>query len=285
MMQTGVPGGEAKGIRGLWQRAKWTWSYRYFLWMFVYQRVKTQYAGTVLGLLWSLLTPLMMTVVFTLVSVFITPGQDIRDYPIYLLTGLLPWYFFSNGLSSAAASIVSESSLVKKVRFPVELLPIGSVLGTLPNFLGGLIVFFVLALVLGVGVTWWVLLLPVVMAIEILFAVGLGFILATANVFYRDVYAMLQVALQAWFFLTPVWYSMDVLPQSFTVLGRAVDVWRWIRIFNPMASIIAAYRDILYWGRLVDPAFLARTGLTTVMIFIVGYSLFVRHCSRFPEEL
>jgi ABC-type polysaccharide/polyol phosphate export permease len=267
------------------RRVLWAWRYRYFLWMFVYQRIKTQYAGTVLGILWSLLNPLFMTIVFTVMFTFIAPNRSIDKYPVFLLAGLLPWHFFSNAVSTATGSIVAERDLVQKVRFPVELLPVASVLSALPNFLGGLVIFAALALLLGVRTTGWALLLPIVMILEILFVAGLGFFLATANVFYRDVRDMLQVVLQAWFFLTPIWYSMDFLPREFDMLGLRVDVWRWVHILNPMASLVAAYRDILYWGRLVDLAFLLRTSFTVVVIFVLGYLFLIRSCARFPEEL
>jgi lipopolysaccharide transport system permease protein len=273
------------GVGRVMHRVRWAWRYRYFLWMFVYQRIKVQYAGTALGILWSLLNPLFMTVVFTVMFVFVAPNHSIDKYPAFLLAGLLPWHFFSNAISTATASIVAERELVQKIRFPVELLPVASVLSALPNFVGGLLIFAALALILGVRITGWVLLLPIVMTLEILFVTGLGFFLATANVFYRDVRDMLQVVLQAWFFLTPVWYSMDFLPREFNLLGLQVDVWRWLHILNPMASLIAAYRDILYWGRLIDPAFLLRTGFTVTVILVLGYLFLVRSCTRFPEEL
>jgi lipopolysaccharide transport system permease protein len=283
-METLADYGNGK-VKGVMHRARWAWRYRYFLQMFVYQRIKVQYAGTALGILWSLLNPLFMAMVFTIMFMFVAPNHSIEKYPAFLLAGLLPWHFFSNAISTATASIVAERELIQKVRFPVELLPVASVLSTLPNFVGGLFIFAVLALILGVRVTGWILLLPVVMALEIVFVVGLGFFLATANVFYRDVRDMLQVVLQAWFFLTPVWYSIDFLPREFKLLGLQVDVWRWIHILNPMASLIASYRDILYWGRLVDPAFLLRTGFTIVVILVLGYLFLIKSCTRFPEEL
>jgi lipopolysaccharide transport system permease protein len=269
----------------LMRRVGWLWRYRYFLWMFVYQRIRIQYAGSALGILWSLLNPLMMTAVFTIMFTFVASNHSIKSYPVFLLAGLLPWHFFSTAVSVATVSVVEERELIKKARFPTELLPIASTLGALPNFLGGLLVFAVLALLMGVQPTAWLLLLPIVIALEILLAIGLGLFLATANVFYRDIQSILQVALQAWFFLTPVWYSMDFLPQELTLLGIQVNPQRWLRIFNPMASLIAAYRDILYWGRPTDPAFLLRTSVTVIVILLLGYLFFLRHCARFPENL
>ncbi len=277
--------GDVNRIRMFGRRVCWVWRYRYFLWMFVYQRIRIQYAGTIFGVLWSLLNPLLMTLIFTAMFTFIAPQHNIEKYPVFLLAGLLPWHFFASAVSIATASIVVERNLIQKVHFPVELIPVASVTSALPNFVGGLLVFAVLALLSGMRLTGWALLLPVIMVLEILFATGLGFLLATANVFYRDVQAILQVVLQAWFFLTPVFYPMEVFPRQFVLLGLEVDLWRWIRILNPMASLIASYRDILYWGRSIDPAFLLRTALTVVLILVLGYLFLLKYCARFPEEL
>lgn len=261
------------------------WRYRYFLFMFVYRRIRTQYAGAVLGILWSLLNPLLTTLIFSVVRLFILPGQRIEAYPLFLLAGILPWNFFTNGLSATCTSILSEGNLVKKVPLPTELLVMGVTLTTLPNFLGGLLILFPLGLILGITPTKWVLLLPFVMLLETLFIVGLGLFLATANVFYRDVQAILRAILQAWFFATPIWYSIDHLPAEATLLGVHVDVHRWIRILNPMASFVDAYRDILYWGRPTDPAFLFRITVMVIVTLFLGHRFFLRYCDQFAEEL
>lgn len=269
----------------LWARIRWVVQYRYFLWVFIYRRIRMHYAGAALGALWSVLTPLLMTVVFSIVWLFVFPSHRIAHYPAFLLAGLVPWNYFSGTLSAATASIISERDLVQKVPLPRELLPVGVVISLLPSLLSGLLVYFLLALILRMRITGWVLFVPLVILLEVLFTIGLSFFLATANVFYRDVQEVLNVVLQAWFFLTPIWYPLDTLPRQFTLLGLQIDVWRWVQILNPMASLVAAYRDLLYWGRLTDLAFLLRTGVTVGVVLIAGYLFFLRYSDRFAEEL
>ncbi len=269
----------------LWQRLRWVWHYRYFLRMFVYQRIKVQYAGAILGILWSLVNPLLMTVVYTVVFTFIARQNSIENYPVFVLAGLLPWHFFTAALSGATASLVASGHLLQKVSFPSELVPLSAVLSQLPTLLGGLIVFIALALVSGVPLTGWLLMTPLLVLLEILFVVGLGLVLATANVFYRDVNAALQIVFQAWFFLTPIFYSLEIFPQYVTLWGVRLDFWRWMRILNPLASLVEAYRDALYWGRPTDPAFFLRMTLTVVAILAIGYLIFMRYCWRFAEEI
>ena len=96
---------------------------------------------------------------------------------------------------------------------------------------------------------------------------------------------ILDVVLLAWFFLTPIFYPMHTLPRSYTLLGIQIDVWRWTRILNPMASLVAAYRDVLYWGRLIGPDFLLRTFITALAVLFIGYAVFQRYSGVFGEEV
>jgi ABC-type polysaccharide/polyol phosphate export permease len=110
-------------------------------------------------------------------------------------------------------------------------------------------------------------------------------LLSTLNVFYRDTKAIMDVAMMAWFFVTPIFYPMDILPQSRQILGWTINVHRWTRILNPMASLVAAYRDVLYYGRRVGSDFLARTAVTSLVVLFVGYVVFYKYSAAFGEEV
>ena len=114
---------------------------------------------------------------------------------------------------------------------------------------------------------------------------GLAFFLATLNVFYRDTQHILGVLVLAWFFLTPVFYPIRDVPQQATVLGITFDAQLWLRRLNPMASIIASYRDLLYWGAPTGLDFLLRTVVTVLVVLVVGYLVFLRYSPRFGEEV
>ncbi len=246
--------------------------------------LKVRYKNSVLGILWSLLNPLLMTLVFTVVFTLML-DSGIPKYPVFFMCGFLPWSFLSASLISATNSIVGNAHLVKKVYFPREILPIADVLSNLVNFLLALLVLFALMLFFRVRLTPAILMLPLVILVQTVFTMGLAFFLATANVFYRDTAHILQVLMQAWFFLTPIFYPIEILPQSANVLGMTVNIQLWLRRLNPMASLVASYQDVLYWGAPTGLDFFLRTAVTCVAVFVVGYLIFCRFCRVFGEEV
>ncbi len=262
--------------------------FRDLIWNLVVRDLKLRYKNSVLGVLWSWLNPLFMMTVYTVVFTVMrasSNGVPERSFPAFVLCALLPWNFFSGSLSQAVGSIVENANLVKKVYFPREVLPLSTVLSNLVNFLISLLVLFPMLVIFDVRITPWVLLLPLLIFIQFCLTVGVAFLLSTLNVFYRDTRVILDVVIMAWFFVTPVFYPIDVLPRSKEILGVVVDVHRWTRILNPMASLVAAYRDILYYGRLVGPDFLARTAVTSFVILLIGYVVFYRYSKVFGEEV
>lgn len=263
--------------------------YRDLIWNLVVRDLKLRYKSSVLGVLWSWLNPLFMmtvyTIVFTVMRASSNGGIPERSFPAFVLCALLPWNFFSGSLTQAVGSIVENANLVKKVYFPREVLPLSTVLANLVNFVISLLVLFPILLIFHVRITPWVLLLPLLILIQLCLTVGIAFMLSTLNVFYRDTKVILDVVMMAWFFVTPVFYPIEVLPRSKEVLGIVVDVHRWTRILNPMASLVAAYRDVLYYGRLIGPDFLARTAVTSLVILFIGYALFYKCSKVFGEEV
>jgi lipopolysaccharide transport system permease protein len=260
------------------------YQYRELIKNLVIRDLKVRYKNSALGVLWSLLNPLLMTLVFTVVFTLMLKS-DIEDYPVFFLCGYLPWSFLAASLLGATDSIVGNAHLIKKVYFPREILPTAEVLSNLVNFLLALVVLFAMMLVFGIRLTPAVLMLPLVILAQILFILGMAFFLATANVFYRDTQHIMQVVMQAWFFLTPVFYPIRILPQDAQILGMSVNVQLWLRRLNPMASLIASYRDILYYSVPTGLDFFVRTLLTCALIFVIGYLIFCRFSHAFGEEV
>jgi lipopolysaccharide transport system permease protein len=260
-------------------------SYRELIFNLTVRELKARYKSSVLGFFWSLLNPLGMMLVFTVVFGVLMPNNQIENFPIFLLCGLLPWNFFSAGVMTGINSIVANSNLVKKVYFPREILPITSVLANLVNFLLALVVLFVVLLLFHAHFSPYLWMLPIVILIQTCFVAGMALILATLNVFYRDTLMIMDVVMLAWFFLTPVFYPIQVLPSSYTVLGITLDVHRLMYILNPMASLISTYRDLLYWGYRTDVDFFLRTAVTALAVLAFGYWLCIRYSARFSEEV
>jgi ABC-type polysaccharide/polyol phosphate export permease len=160
-------------------------SYRELIRNLIIRDLKVRYKNSVLGVLWSLLNPLLMTLVFTFVFTVMIP-QRIDKFPVFFMCGFLPWSFFSSAVTDGTRSIVRNASLIKKVYFPREILPLVDVLSNLVNFLLALIVLFAMLLVFRVKLTPALLMLPFIILAQVMFLVGMALLLSTANVFYRD---------------------------------------------------------------------------------------------------
>jgi lipopolysaccharide transport system permease protein len=255
----------------------------------VVRDLKVRYKNSVLGVLWSWLNPLFMMVVYTIVFTVMQPsgssGVAARQFPAFILCALLPWNFFSSVVTQSVNVIIENANLVKKVYFPREILPLSVVLSNLVNFGISLTVLFPMLLFCRVWITPWVLLLPAIVFLQLCFVTGVALLISTLNVFYRDTKVIMEVAVMAWFFVTPVFYPIDVLPRNWAFQGLTIDIHRWTRILNPMASLISAYRDVLFYGRRVGLDFLARTAVTSVAVLIVGYVIFYRYSKVFGEEV
>ncbi len=247
----------------------------------VVRDLKVRYRGSVLGFAWSLLNPLLMMAVFTLVFQVLAKADPIERYPFFLLAALVPWLFTQHALTSAMRSVTSNAQLIKKVYFPRELLPISAVLASFVNFVLAYAVFWAVAVPFGVGTTRAMLFIPLLMGLHLVLVLGLGLLLAAVNVFFRDTEHIVEVGMLAWFFLTPIFYAMSIVPNN-TVLG--LDIHRWVFMFNPMATLVTDYRYAFMWGFLP-----IRHTLVTLVIagaaLGAGWWLFRRLAARFAEEL
>lgn len=264
--------------------------YRYLLRNLVVRDLKARYKNSVLGVLWSLLNPLAMMLVFTLL--FTVMGNNTtRQFPVFVLVGLIPWNFFSGSLISGTNSVTGSSSLIKKVYFPRELLPLSSLLSNLVNFSIAFLVLVVFLYAFGIGLTVHALWVPVILVTQLIFTLGLCLLLGALTVFYRDILMILEVVMLAWFFLTPIFYSLELFGNSATLLGITFDPAQVMRWLNPMASIIDGYRTVL-WGTYgssgpvsMNGAYLLRTFVTAVLVFALGYGVFARLEHVFGEKL
>ena len=261
------------------------WNYRHLLRMLVIRDLKARYKNSAFGIAWSFLQPLGMMLVLTFAFGVINKGPStLPHFNVFILSGYLSWTFFSTAITSGTGSIVSNSALVKKVYFPRILLPISVVISNLVNYLLALPMYLLVALVSGHALMWTLLLVPVVLIIQVVLTIGLTFFLSAINVFYRDTQFIIDLAMLAFFFLTPIFYDIRSA-QPWTVMGHVIDVGTWLRRLNPMASLVNIYQDLMYYGRPTDIDFWIRTAVTSVVILLLGYLFFQRCSYRFGEEL
>lgn len=244
--------------------------------------LKVRYRNSLLGFLWAWGNPILMTVVFTLVFQVVAPNS-INNYPLFILIGWLAWGFTASGVTDGTGSIIHNTALVKKVWFPRITLPASAVLANGFNFVFALPLVAALILYYRVPIQLPLLLyFPVIFFAQLALVTGIAFFVSAANVYYRDTGVIMGVVMTAWFFLTPVFYSV---PQLTGENGKL------LYYLNPMASIIEAYRNILYGSPQGAPpgppdlAFLGRTLITAFVILVVGYLFFMRLSHKFGEEL
>jgi len=235
---------------------------------------KLRYRNSVLGFIWSLLNPLAMMIILTLVfSTLLRAG--IENFPVFLLPALLAWRFFSVSTSMSLSSIIGNSPLVTKIYFPRWLLVLSS---NLANLIGSSLEFavlFPLLIFLGMKITYLVLLLPVALVLEFILIIGVSFILAPLNVYYRDFNEIWNITLQIGFFLCPIIYSIDLIPE------RYISAYS----LNPMTRIIEAIRKILYYNALPTAADFLIILASGLLLLLIGYIIFRRLEPRFAEEI
>lgn len=270
--------------------------FRYFLWNMVARDLKVRYKGSILGLLWSLMNPLLMMLIFYLVFTFAFK-INIPHYPIFLLCGLLPWNFFAISISNATGSIVGQAGLVKKASFPREILPLASNLANLVHFFIGLLILFILMIFFRIQFSYLLLGLPVLILIQLIFVLGVSLLLSSLNVFYRDVQQILDILILAWFYLTPIFYSLSMIPEHIEHFRRLYMIHplplydflaripvRRIYLFNPMAGLVTMYRAILFEHQLPSLSLTLITVAMSLVAFLVGMLVFRRYQFRFAEE-
>lgn len=263
-------------MRSVIDRVRELYRYRELVKNLVVRDLKLRYRNSVLGFFWCLLNPLMMMAVFTIVFTVLLPNNTIQKFPVFILTGLLAWQLHSTALMGAINSVVGHASLVQKVYFPREVLPISFVLSNTVNFLLSLLALFLMVLLYEVPLTAAVLLLPLVVMVQVVFTVGVALVLSAVNVYYRDTASITETLMLAWFFLTPIFYRIEDVFPAYS---------RLMYILNPPASFIAAYRDLLYYGTITDWTFFSRTAATSCLVLLLGYVLFLRLSRSFGEAL
>lgn len=242
--------------------------------------LRARYKGSVLGVAWSLANPLILMGVYLLIfSVLWKVTQDIDHYPLYLLSGLLVWVFFATSLQSSSRSMVDYSELIRKVRFPRQLVAFSTVATQLIAFVAMFTVLIVVNLIALPRVRTDILLAIPLAVLVIGLVGGLALAIASANVVFRDVEHLITAALLPWFFLTPVLYSIDT---SFGAHPTLRQVLRW---GNPITPPIEALRGPLYYGRLPHWTDVLYLVCATAAALALGAWVFSRVDDRIAVEL
>ncbi|MBU1092775.1 ABC transporter permease [Patescibacteria group bacterium] len=255
------------------------WRFRDLLYIFIWRDIKVRYKQTLLGIAWAILQPLITMIIFSLFfgRLMKVPSQGV-PYPVFVYAGLLLWNYFFSALTDISNSLIGNENMIKKVYFPRIILPIAQ--ATTPA------VDFAFAFIVLLGLMWFyqyppqwigILILPVLLAMALSAALGLGLFLAALNAKYRDIRYVLPFFTQLLLFVTPVIYPIDIIPERFQVIA----------MLNPLTGIITVSRSFLLgsplpnnWGQL-----LGISALIIVLLFVGGIAYFRKTERFFADEL
>lgn len=253
------------------------WRRRDLLWHMIIRHLRGQYKQSVLGYAWAFVNPLsqmiILSFVFSTILRFDPPGG--LPYPLFLFVGLVPWLFFSGALGSGTDAVVNASSLVTKVYFPREVLPTAAVLTKLVDLFFGILILSMLMLYYGRPpeiTSYW---LPLLFGMHVIFTLGLTFPLSALNLYFHDVRFLVGVALTLWFYMTPVIYPADFIPDKYEIIFD----------LNPNAVFIDAYRRTMLYGQDPDVSKVLLGLLVSVATLLIGYYLFKRMEKGFADSI
>ena len=251
------------------------YEYRTMIGSMIRRDLRGRYKASALGFAWTFLNPLLQLAVYTLVfSTIMRAG--IKDYYLFLFVALIPWIFFSTSVSAGASCVMAQKDIVKKIYFPREVLPISHVTCQLVNMLLSMVVVLAVLLLSGKGISFKAMLyLPPVIVAEYLLALSITMIVSAVTVYLRDLEHVLVIITMAWQFLTPVMYSIDMVPEQIQTIFH----------LNPMTPIIIAYRDILYYQKAPELGTLTQGVIFSIILLVAGWNVFGHLKKHFAEEM
>lgn len=256
------------------QQIKEIYIYREMFKNLVAKELRARYKGSVLGLLWTFINPLMMLIVYSIVFSFVM-RTNIEHYSMFLFVGLLPWNYLQTSILMGNSSIVRNANLIKKIYFPRLILPIAVVASNLVNYILSLFILIPALLAFKIKLTVALVAFPVVLLVQTMLVIALTLLLAAVNVYFRDMEHITGVFMMAWFFLTPILYSASMVP---------VKIKPYFDL-NIMAPIIEAYQSIFFYGQFPDFSSLGRLMLLFIAFLVCSFLLFDRLQKYFAEEL
>jgi ABC-type polysaccharide/polyol phosphate export permease len=256
------------------------WRRRHLLRVLTVSNLKRQNKNSTLGYLWWLLDPLMMTAVFYIVVVVLFKrGGSNQPYILFLVLGLLTFKAFSDSVNQSVGSIRGQAGIIKAISFPKAVLPLSLALSNGVHFLFALLVAIGMALLYGSEHGTWpsiyYLMIPVVLGLQLLFTVGMVFLVSTLGLFFQDTANITAHLLRMWYFLSPGLYSLDIIPEQYQPYFR----------LNPFCELMTSYRDIIMYGRMPSWFDLGYALLAGLVSCTIGYLIFRRYEGRFAQKL
>jgi len=249
--------------------------YRALIESLVWREVRARYRGSMLGFLWTLLNPLLLLLVYSLVFTKVTRAVDIPNYAVFFFVGILPWLWLSTSVSAGSVAISQGGNLITRVCMPPQVLPAVTVLSNLVNLLLALPVALLAAAWFEVYPTWALIALPIVLLNQLAFCYGVALLLSTLTVRFRDVQFLVQNLITFWFFLTPIAYPYHAVPGQFRILIMA----------NPATAIILPYQQTIYYRIFPSPVYLALGAGWSAVLLLLALVVFEASRDTLAEEI
>jgi len=240
----------------------------------VLKELKARYAGSLLGISWVVITPLLITAAINFVFTKVMQ-INIEYFPLFILSAFFPWMSFSASLFEATNSIIKNENLLKQFAIPREIIPIASVTANFIKFFCGFIAVFPIFIIFNLKIIPFLLFLPLVFLLHFVFTVGVSLLLSCANVFIRDISYSLEVIMMFWLWMTPVFYSIDMVPIRF----------HWVCALNPMTPYITMYRNILFEAKMPSLYLVGISFGTALITLIIGYATFIKYDAYFLKKI
>lgn len=252
------------------------WRFRELILVFAWREISILYKQAVIGIGWMLFQPLITVAIFSVIFGRLAgiPSDGV-PYPVFALTGLLPWMYFAKSVSLGSNSLISNKSILTKTYFPRLILPLSSILPGLVDLAIGLCLLLVLLIIYGTPVSFQILLLPVLLAMTVLLAFSIAVTLAGVNAIYRDIGLVLPFVLQVWMYATPIIYPVGFIPEK----------WQWLITLNPMTGIITGIRWSVLGGGALNWYALLISLVWIAVLLAAGSQLFKRLEAEFVDRL
>ncbi len=250
------------------------WEYRELLYFLVWRDIKVRYKQAALGIAWIVLQPLVSMAIYSIIfGRLLNAPSDGIPYPVFVFAGLLPWQYFAGALTRSSTNLVDNAHLITKVYFPRLVIPLSGVLSGLVDFGVAFLVLIGLMAIYRIPPTWAIVFLPAFILLAMITALGFGLWLSALNVRYRDVKHLIPFIVQMWMYLTPVVYSVTLIPERF----------RWVLALNPMTGVVQGFRWALL-GNVMDdaaaPGGLFFVSIGIAVLVLVGGLFFFRSTER-----
>lgn len=251
------------------------YQYRQLLKSNVKKDIRGKYKGSYLGVLWSFVNPLLMTLVYAIVFPFILRSTE-PNYVTFIVIGILPWTYFTTTISLSYGCILYNGGIIKKVYFPREILPISVNISGLINFLISCVIMFLFLIFSGIGFSWYIVFLPLIILTQFIFTQALSLIISAVNVYVRDLEYIIAFFINMLFYATPILYSPSLFENS---------VIKYVMMANPMATIIQSYRNVLFYQTMPNMPVLLIVLLASIVFLFIGLNIFKKLERGFAEEI